>query len=161
MTSLLFYKSISAICEQSSHCGTGQLFGSNCQSSAGNPRRMNLQRGVQTSSTVSHFSNYFHISPGTHCTLESKGCFTTLWCTSNCETELFNHLSDSIYLLQKEKGSSPSFQKICYLLWTNSKSHFARSKEMNTRDSAGCWCWLVQKANIQKHIPKQSRDKPS
>lgn len=65
MTSFLIHKNIAAICEQSSHCGMAQLFGCNCQSSAGNPRGMNLQ-WCSNIFTVSLFINYFNIAP---CTL--------------------------------------------------------------------------------------------
>lgn len=71
---------------------------------------------------------------------------------SNCDTEQFNHLSNSIYPLQQRK-LEPRPKKICYLLETNSIFHPARSREMNAKDSAGCWSWLVEK---EKHSETHS-----
>lgn len=97
MTSFLIYN-IAAICEQSSHCGMGQLFGWNCKSSAGNPRGMNLQMCSNTS-IVSHFIDHFHKAPCTHID-RIKRLFHNQY-ISNCETEHFNR--QILYPLQQEK----------------------------------------------------------
>lgn len=125
----------------------------------GNSWRDELYKGTQThppyliSSTISTLLPV-HI----YMYIESKGCFITAKRMSNCETGQSSRLSNSIYPLQQGE-LEPSSQKICYLLETNSIFHLARSEEMNTKDSAGCWSWLVQKENSQKHIPKQSRER--
>lgn len=137
----------------------GQYFGCTCQSSAGIPGGMSCTKVLKHIHRISFRQLFPHCSLYTYtCTQNPTGCFTTAQRMSNCETGQSGRLSNSIYPLQQGE-LEPSSQKICYLLETNSIFHLARSEEMNTKDSAGCWGWLVQKENSQKHIPKQSRER--
>lgn len=70
--------------------------------------------------------------------------------------------SSTIYQILQyplQQGKESRLPKNMLLITDNTKFCLARSKEMDAKDSAGCWSWLIQKENSQKHIAKESRDK--
>lgn len=70
--------------------------------------------------------------------------------------------SSAIYQILQyplQEGKEARLPKNMLLITNNTKIYLARSKEMNAKDSVGCWSWLIPKENSQKHIAKESRDK--